>query len=131
MVRKLFIVLVIMLVSFNVVLAKDAKIKEKAQPKTQPAPQAQPQAQQAPTVIATQEQKDLLVTDINNMRTQELRAVVLQQLLNEEAAKLRNLQSIFCDQYKLDVEKFRQGLYRYDDATGKFNETEPAKTAPQ
>jgi hypothetical protein len=129
MVRKLLIVLVILLVSLNVVLAKDDKAKQKAQPQTRPAPQAQPQAQQAPSVIATQEQKDLLVTNINNMRTQELRVLVLQQLLNEEAAKLRNLQSVFCDQYKLDVDKFRKGLYRYDDATGKFNETEAPKPA--
>jgi flagellar biosynthesis protein FliP len=68
------------------------------------------------------QQKELLVANINNMRNQELRVAVLQQLLNEEIAKLRNIQAVFCDQYQLDIEKFRKGLYRYDEKEGKFVE---------
>jgi len=86
--------------------------------------------QTAPTQVETiRQEKELLIANINNMRNQELRAAVLQQLLNEEVAKLRNVQAVFCDQYKLDIEKFRMGLYRYDDGQGKFVliESKPAR----
>lgn len=75
--------------------------------------------------------KELLIANINNMRNQELRVAILQQLLNEELAKLRNVQAVFCDQYELDIEKFRQGLYRYDEAQGKFIEQEQPAAQPQ
>ncbi|MDD4895096.1 MAG: hypothetical protein PHW54_07300 [Candidatus Omnitrophica bacterium] len=71
-------------------------------------------------VEAVRQQKELLIANINNLRNQELRVAVLQQMLNEEIAKLRNMQAVFCDTYKLDVEKFRLGQYRYDDRQGKF-----------
>ncbi len=74
---------------------------------------------QGPVELARQ-QKELLIANINNLRNQELRVAVLQQLVNEEIAKLRNMQAVFCDTYKLDVEKFRLGQYRYDDRQGKF-----------
>jgi len=115
--RKILVVLAVVLVCANVVLAKDEKAKQQAQ-----APE-----QLVSTNTTTQQEKDLLIGNINNMRNQELRVAVLQQLLNEEVAKLRNVQAVFCDQYKLDIDKFRQGLYRYDDKTGKFVETEPLK----
>ena len=89
------------------VLAKDNK-KEQAK-----------EAAQGPVEAARQE-KEALIANINNMRNQELRVAVMQQILNEEVAKLRNIQAVFCDAYKLDVDKFRQGLYRYDEKTGKF-----------
>ena len=69
----------------------------------------------------------MLVATVNNMRNQEVRVAVVQQLLNEESTKLRNLQSSFCEQYKLDVDKFRQGLYRFNEETGQFEETEAPK----
>jgi hypothetical protein len=96
-----------------VVLAKD---KEAAQP-------AKATAQES----KAQQQKELLITNINNMRAQEIRVAVLQQLFNEEIAKLKNLQESFCKQYKLDIEKFRKGLYRYDDVQGKFVEVKETK----
>jgi hypothetical protein len=122
MLRKILVTAALILMATNFVLAKDEKVN--------PQPPAAKPAAPQPTVIATQQQKDLLVANVTNMRNQELRVAVLQQLLNEEVSKLRNLQATFCDQYKLDVEKFRKGLYRYDEASGKFVETEqPVKPA--
>ena len=115
--QKFFLSLVVVaLLCAAPALAKDNKGKKEAK---QPAP--------APVETARQE-KELLIANINNMRNQELRVAVLQQLLNEEIAKLRNVQAVFCDQYKLDIEKFRRGLYRYDDGQGKFvlMESKPA-----
>lgn len=73
---------------------------------------------------AKQQEKDVLIANINTLRNQEVRVAILQQLLNEEVAKLRQVQAVFCDQYKLDPEKFRAGLYIYDEAEGKFVEKE-------
>ncbi|MFH1458501.1 MAG: hypothetical protein ABIG31_04965 [Candidatus Omnitrophota bacterium] len=123
--RKFFIVLTVLFMACGLCFAKDAK-KAKKQPKESATPAAA--VQQQPPVINKQEEKDLLIANVNNMRNQELRAAVVQQLLNEEIAKLGNLQSVFCDQYKLDVDKFRKGLYRYDENTGKFEENEAQKT---
>ncbi len=114
--QRIFLSLVaVALLCATPVLAKD-KAKEEAK---QPAP--------TPVETARQE-KELLITNINNLNNQQLRVAVLQQLLNEEVAKLRNTQAVFCDQYKLDIEKFRMGQYRYDDAKGKFvlMESKPA-----
>ena len=110
--QKLFLSLVVAaLLCVQPVLAKEkAKAKEEAK---------QPVQAPTPVDIARQE-KELLVANINNLNNQQLRVAVLQQLLNEEVAKLRNVQAVFCDQYKLDIEKFRMGLYRYDDKQGKF-----------
>ena len=118
MLKRMVMAAVILCVSASVCLAKDEKGKQ---------PPAKPGAPGQPAVISSQEQKDLLVANVNNMRNQELRVGILQQLLNEEIAKLRNLQAVFCDQYKLDVEKFRKGQYRFDEPTGKFVETEAPK----
>ncbi|OGX46532.1 MAG: hypothetical protein A3G38_04640 [Omnitrophica WOR_2 bacterium RIFCSPLOWO2_12_FULL_51_8] len=75
--------------------------------------------------VATPEAKQALMNDVNSIRTFELRVAILQQLLNEEVAKLRGSEESFCGKYKLNVEKFRKGLYRYDDALGKFVEQAP------
>lgn len=71
------------------------------------------------------QEREMLIANFNNLRNQELRVAVLQQLLNEAVVQLRNIQAVFCDTYKLDVEKFRQGLYRYDDKEAKFVEIKP------
>jgi len=68
------------------------------------------------------QEKDILINNINGLRNQELRVTILQQVLSEEVAKLRNIEAVFADQYKLDVEKFRKGFYRYDDKLGKIVE---------
>ncbi len=107
--QKIFLGLVVIaLLCVTPVLAKNDKGKEEAK---QPA---------ATPVETASKEKEFLIANINNMRNQELRAAVLQQLLNEEIAKLRNSQAVFCDAYKLDIEKFRMGQYRYDDKQGKF-----------
>ena len=108
--QRLFLSLVLVaLLCATPVLAKDNK-KGKEEAK-------QPVA--TPVETARQE-KEVLVANINNLNNQQLRVAVLQQLLNEEVGKLRNIQAVFCDAYKLDIEKFRQGLYRYDEMQGKF-----------
>ncbi len=43
-------------------------------------------------------EEDILVAKINALRNQEMRVTVLQQLLNEETAKLRQMQAVFCGQ---------------------------------
>lgn len=124
MVRKIFVILAVIALTSTVVLAKEGK-KDVKQPAT-----ASAQAQ-VPLTITTPQEKEALMTNINNMRNQELRAAVLGQLLNEEIAKLRDVQTAFCSKYKLDMEKFRQGLYRYDEQQGRFIETLPASaTSP-
>ena len=106
--QRLFLSLVLVaLLCATPALAKD-KAKEEAK---QPAP--------TPVETARQE-KEVLVANINNLNNQQLRVAVLQQLLNEEVAKLRNIQAVFCDAYKLDIDKFRMGQYRYDERQGKF-----------
>jgi len=108
--QKFFLSLVVAaLLCATPVLAKDNK-KGKEEAK-QPA---------ATPVETARQGKELLIANINNLNNQQLRVAVLQQLLNEEIAKLRNIQAVFCDAYKLDIEKFRQGLYRYDEKQGKF-----------
>jgi hypothetical protein len=81
-------------------------------------------------VEEVRQEKEALVTNINNLRNQEVRTAVLQQLFNEEVTKLRSMQANFCEKYKLDLDKFRLGLYRYDEAQGKFSliENKPAET---
>ena len=120
--RKIFIVLTAVLLFSSIVLAKD----EKKNPKQATPAQAQAAATGA---ITTTQEREVLITDITNLRNQDLRVAVLDQLLNEEIAKLRDVQTAFCSKYKLDVEKFRQGLYRYDDKQGKFIEITPAPPA--
>jgi hypothetical protein len=106
-----------MLLSSNLALAKEtAAAKEKAAP---PAESKMP----APAVGQTAAQeKEALMANINSLRNADLRVAILQQLLNEEIGKRRNLEAVFCDQYKLDIDKFRKGLYSYDEKEGKFVE---------
>lgn len=78
--------------------------------------------------VTKQQERDMLIANINALRNQEVRVAVLQQLLNEEIARLRQVQAVFCDQYKLDPEKFRTGLYIYDETQEKFIEREVEKT---
>lgn len=71
-----------------------------------------------------QSEKDILVANINALHNQETRVTVLQQLLNDETAKLRQMEAVFCDQYNLALERYRAGKYQYDAKTGKFIEKE-------
>jgi len=110
------IILALVLALFCVqapVLAKD-------EPKAKPAV-AQP-GQAAAQVDPAQQKKDILAGNINFMRSQQIRVAVLQQVFNEEVDKLKNVEEAFCKEYKLDVDKFRKGLYRYDEKQEKFIE---------
>ena len=79
-------------------------------------------------VVAKEQQqereKNILIANINAMRNQEVTVNVLQQLLNRELTELRRMQAVFCDQYGLSVDKWRQGLYEYNAGKGKFVEKE-------
>ncbi len=90
-----------------------------------------PSAQLNAQAGTKEEKKQALINNFNIMRNQELRVILLQQMLNEEAAKLGNLQEQFCRLYNLDIQKLRQGLYRYDEAQEKFVEMGPQAPQPQ
>ncbi len=106
--RSFFLLIVVLFLCPGIVFAKDAK---------------KPTARLAQSAQAQQDaDKQELIANVNNMRSQEVRVVILQQLLNEEMGKLQNLQVVFCGKYKLDIEKFRKGLYRYDEKERKFIE---------
>lgn len=77
---------------------------------------------QAAAMDPVKQKQEALIGNINVMRNQELKVAVLQQLFNEEVEKLKNFQTAFCNEYKLDVDKFRKGLYRYDEKQSKFVE---------
>lgn len=103
-----------------------AKAKDKAKDKKEAKQPAQSLAQAGQMDLVKQE-KDILIVNITNMRNQELRVAVLQQLLTEASAMLDNVQAAFCNQYKLDIQKLRQGLYRYDEKENKFVEVKEEK----
>lgn len=67
-------------------------------------------------------EKQLLANNFAMLGNQQARVVVLQQLLNREVADLRSMEAVFCDQYKLDPEKWRKGGYRWDEKSWKFLE---------
>lgn len=69
-----------------------------------------------------QREKDILISNIIALRNKEARAAVLQQLLNEELNSLNQMQAVFCDQYKLNPDKFRAGEYVYNEKEGKLIE---------
>jgi len=128
----IFVILAMVLLSLTLAFAKDRKEKESAAKlaqQTSPATQTQTQTPAMPTEqdLARQE----LIANLNGMRNQELRVAILQQLLNEESGKLLNIQAVFCDRYRLDVEKWRNGLYRYDEKQGKFVEQPSTPTLGQ
>ena len=68
------------------------------------------------------EERQLSLNNYAALQNQQARVVVLQQLLNRESAELRQMEAVFCDQYRLDPEKWRKGAYRWDEKKGKFVE---------
>lgn len=122
--KWMLVVLAVALLSYSPVLAKDKKGKPMDLAKAEEGAQAP----QVATPAATTQQdaaRQELVANLNGMRNQELRVAILQQLLNEESSKLLNVQAVFCDRYSLDVSKWRQGMYMYDDKQQKFIEQQP------
>lgn len=81
----------------------------------------------------TQEEmkRDVLIANLTALRNEELRVAVLQQLIDQENAQLTRMQAIFSDQYSLDPNKLRAGMYIYDDKAGKFVEREIPKEAKE
>ncbi|MFA4888787.1 MAG: hypothetical protein WC628_04350 [Candidatus Omnitrophota bacterium] len=120
--RGIWIVLAFVFLASSAVMAANGDKKKTAAPAAKaPVAAAPAQQQLSPEDMARQE----LIANINGMRNAEIRVAVMQQILNEEASKLMNIQAVFCDRYKLDVDKFRKGLYIYDDKAGKFVEQVP------
>lgn len=79
-------------------------------------------AQEAQEKTREQKEKDVLISNIIALRNKEARVAVLQQLLNEEVNSLSQMQAVFCDQYKLNPDKFRAGEYVYNEQEGKLIE---------
>lgn len=100
-------------------VAAAAGNKDKAKPK----PQAQ--ARTTKQQDAAAKRRQALVAEVNEMRNQEVRVAILQQLLTEEVTKMRDIQNKFCKEHRLDADKFRRGLYRYDEQEDKFVEVKP------
>ncbi len=73
--------------------------------------------------------KDAVVKELRVIQAQEIRLLVLQQLFNQEAAVLKQKHSAFCQANDLNEEKFKKGLYQFDEATGKFIEKPAAAGA--
>lgn len=65
--------------------------------------------------------------NLSALNFQEVTAAVLGGQYQKELNNLQQMQAIFCDTYKLEVAKFRQGKYRFDEAEGKFSEVEATK----
>lgn len=114
--KCIFVVSVLAFVCVNaaVLLAEDANKTKAAKVENQ-----------IPAADKEKQEKDILIANINGMRNQELRVTILQQILSEEISRLRNLEAVFADQYKLDLEKFRKGSYKFDDKSGKIVEQKP------
>ena len=120
--KRSLLVVAIAMVSIAAVLpvwtqeAKDEKKKVKVEAKNEERP--------VKMETGVQSGKDILMGNINALQNQEIRITVLQQLLNEETVKLRQMEAVFCDHCNLDLEKYRAGKYQYDANTGKFIEKE-------
>jgi len=64
---------------------------------------------------------------IGALNLQEVTVQILGAQYQKELNNLQQMQAVFCDTYQLDVTKFRQGRYQFDDSQAKFVEREPAK----
>ena len=121
--RKLILVVSAFLMAYHSLAAEEV-----AKPATDSKEAAQ-SAEPATPKLTKEKEKQILIGNLQTMQNQEIRVVVLQQLLGRESNELRRMQAVFCDQYKLDIEKWRKGLYRYDDKEGKLIER-PEEPAP-
>lgn len=63
--------------------------------------------------------------NIGALNLQEVTVSVLAAQYQKELNVFQQMQALFCDTYKLDVTKFRQKGYRFDEKTTKFVEQEP------
>lgn len=107
--KRSFLVVTIAIVSIAAVLPAWAEEEKKEEKKVE-------------METGVQSEKDLLVGNINALQNQKMRVTVLQQLLNEATANLRQMEAVFCDHYNLVPEKYRAGKYQYNADTGEFSE---------
>ncbi len=86
-----------------------------------------------PVLFAQEDQEQLnqerLQQDISRIKSQEVVVQVLAAQYNKELAELRRMEAIFCDVYKLDIDIWRKGQYRWNNEKGKFVVAEEAKSA--
>lgn len=112
------------------ILCAAASVTVYAEGETTGEPKAAEAVAEKPVLSPEDQAKKQVINDLGVMQNQEVRVIVLQQVLSREVAELRQSQAVFCDAYKLDVEKWRKGLYRYDEKQAKFvevPETPPAQ----
>ncbi len=86
------------------------------------AAQTDEQAQQE----QLKKQMDILRNNVAALQGKQARVAVLRQLLEEELSDLRQMQAVFCDQYNLNPDKFRAGLYRFNEELNRFEEMQLA-----
>ena len=73
----------------------------------------------------TEQEKAVLQDNINNLRNQSITVQVLGNQYNKELAELRRMEAVFCDLYELDVAKWRQGIYTWNEEQEKFIVSKP------
>lgn len=83
---------------------------------------AVPSMAQEQQVTREEQEKNTLISNVMALRNQETKVAVLEQIYNEQMQALKQMQAVFCDQYKLDPDKLRRGFYSYDEQQGKFVE---------
>ena len=89
--------------------------------------QAAEKAKEAPKAAPTTTSVDQVKQRIQSLMVQEMTVRVLGMQYQKELGNLQQMQAVFCDTYKLDVARFREGRYRYNDKEDKFIEQAPAK----
>ena len=78
----------------------------------------------------TEEQRlQQVKANVAALNLQEVTVQVLGMEYQKELASMQQMQAVFCDTYKLDLNKFRQRKYRFDEKTGTFIEVEPKTPA--
>lgn len=72
-----------------------------------------------------QEVRRELEEKYQGLESKHMVVMVLAQQYNKELAELRSLEVDFADTYNLDVTKWRENLYIWDEEKGSFIEREP------
>lgn len=62
--------------------------------------------------------------EMGALNLQGVTVQVLAMQYQKEMNNLQQMQTVFCEAHKLDVAKFRQGKYRYNEKEGQFVEQE-------
>ncbi len=69
--------------------------------------------------------------DVGNLNMQQITVQVLGMQYQKELNTLQQLQQQFCKAYKLDLNKFQQGMYVFNEQEAKFVEQQPPAPAQQ